>query len=127
LPLVSAEPLLVEQVLVNLIENALQYARTDVLVRVAPASDSTALTVQVLDRGPGIAEREREKVFEKFYRGQTTGKGDGGVGLGLTICRAIVRAHGGRIAVRERPGGGAMVEFSIPLATERVVSLEVAS
>ena len=127
LPLVSAEPLLLEQVLVNLIENAQQHARTDVLVRVAHAHGSTAVTVQVLDRGPGIAEREREKVFEKFYRGQTTGKSDGGVGLGLTICRAIVRAHGGRIAVRERPGGGAKVEFSVPLATERVVSLEVAS
>jgi len=127
LPLVSAEPLLLEQVLVNLIENALQHARTDVLVKVMRSSGAQALTVQVIDRGPGIAEHEREKVFEKFYRGHGSNRGDGGVGLGLTICRAIVRAHGGRIAAREREGGGAVVEFSVPLANERLVLLEAAS
>jgi two-component system sensor histidine kinase KdpD len=125
LPLVSAEPLLLEQVLVNLVENALQHARTDVTVKVVHPSDAPALTVQVVDRGSGIAEHEREKIFEKFYRGHEASRG--GVGLGLTICRAIVHAHGGRIAVRERSGGGAVVEFSVPLSTERPVALEAAS
>jgi len=125
LPLISAEPLLLEQVLVNLIENALQHGRTEVVVNAIHPPEARSLTVQVMDRGPGIAERDRERVFEKFYRGK--GAGDGGVGLGLTICRAIVRAHGGRIAVRERPGGGAIVEFSVPLASERVLPLLAAS
>jgi len=66
-------------------------------------------------------------VFEKFYRGQHAGRKHGGVGLGLTICRAIVRAHGGRIAMQERAEGGLLVEFSVPLAKEPAVLLEVAS
>lgn len=116
LPLVSVEPLLLEQVLVNLVENAARYAGAEATIEVSARLSGGALMVQVADDGPGIAEHEREKVFEKFYRGERTTKSDGGVGLGLTICRAIVRAHGGKIAVRERGGGGALVEFTIPLA-----------
>jgi two-component system sensor histidine kinase KdpD len=126
-PLVSAEPLLLEQVLVNLIENAFQHARSDVLVKVVHPTGTAALTVQVADSGPGIAEHEREKVFEKFYRGHHAGRIDSGVGLGLTICRAIVHAHGGRIGAQQRIGGGLLVEFSVPLASERAVLLEAAS
>ncbi|HTQ07328.1 MAG TPA: ATP-binding protein [Polyangiaceae bacterium] len=116
LPLVSAEPLLLEQVLVNLLENAARYAGPGANVSVGARHAGAAVSVEVADDGPGIAEHEREKVFEKFYRGAHTTKSDGGVGLGLTICRAIVRAHGGAIAVRERNGGGALVEFTVPLA-----------
>jgi two-component system sensor histidine kinase KdpD len=117
LPLVSAEPLLLEQVLVNLLENATRYAGVVATIAVNARLSGGALTVQVADDGPGIAEHEREKVFEKFYRGEHTTKSDGGVGLGLTICRAIVRAHGGKISVRDRGGGGALVEFTVPLAS----------
>jgi two-component system sensor histidine kinase KdpD len=116
LPLVSVEPLLTEQVLTNLLENALRYAGRDASIGVTAFSAAGMLQVQVADDGPGIAEDERDKVFEKFYRGRSASKGDGGVGLGLTICRAIVRAHGGRIAARTRAGGGTLVEFSLPLA-----------
>src|SRR5262249_2285350 len=73
------------------------------------------IDVQVADRGPGIAEQERDRVFEKFYRGPEGRKNDGGAGLGLTICRAIVRAHGGKIALRGRQGGGLLVEFTLPM------------
>lgn len=117
LPLISAEPLLLEQVLVNLVENAVRYAGAAASVRVGARRSGDALTVQVTDDGPGIAEHEREKVFEKFYRGDGATKSDGGVGLGLTICRSIVGAHGGKIGVRERGGGGALVEFTVPLAS----------
>ena len=55
-------------------------------------------------------------MFEKFYRGSQAPRNDGGVGLGLTICRAIVRAHGGKIAIRGRKGGGTLVEFTLPMA-----------
>jgi signal transduction histidine kinase len=108
------EPMLIEQVLANLLENAVSYAGPDANIRVAARHQAGSLVVQVLDDGPGIAESERQKVFEKFYRGRTSHQSDGGAGLGLTICRAIVRAHNGRIAVRERPGGGTLVEFTLP-------------
>ncbi len=116
LPLVSAEPVLLAQVLSNLLENALRYAGPDPQIAVQARAAKDAVIVQVTDDGPGIAAHERDKVFEKFYRGAHMGKQDGGVGLGLTICRAIVRAHGGRIRVLERVGGGALVEFSVPVA-----------
>jgi two-component system sensor histidine kinase KdpD len=114
LPLVLVEPMLIEQVLANLLENAVSYAGPEAQIQVSARRQTGSLVVQVLDDGPGIAESERQKVFEKFYRGRTSSQSDGGAGLGLTICRAIVRAHHGRIAVRERPGGGTLVEFTLP-------------
>jgi len=116
LPLVSAEPVLMEQVLINLLENATRYAGNEPAVGVHARAGSTAVVFQVVDDGPGIGAHEREKVFEKFYRGEHATKSDGGVGLGLTICRSIIRAHGGTIGVRERPGGGTVVEFTVPFA-----------
>ena len=116
LPLISAEPLLLEQVLLNLLENATRYAGANASIHLGAHVVSDAIVVQVSDDGPGIPEHERDKVFEKFYRGQRTPKSDGGVGLGLTICRAIVRAHGGRISIQESPTGGTLVEFTVPLA-----------
>ena len=115
LPLVLAEPLLLEQVLTNLLENARRHAGPEVSVRVRAHAGRDELTVRVEDDGPGIPEHERDKVFERFYRGSGAQSRDGGVGLGLTICRAIVRAHGGRIAVLARAGGGTVIEFSLPL------------
>ena len=119
LPLISAEPVLLEQVLVNLLENATRYGGSDSAIAVYARAAEGAVLVQVEDNGPGIAEHEREKVFEKFYRGQHAPKTDGGVGLGLTICRSIIRAHGGKIGVRERTGGGTLVEFTVPFAAAR--------
>ena len=118
LPLISAEPVLLEQVLVNLLENATRYAGSEPSIAVYARAAEGSVLVQVEDNGPGIAEHEREKVFEKFYRGQHANKSDGGVGLGLTICRSIIRAHGGKIGVRERAGGGTLVEFTVPFAAD---------
>ena len=116
LPFVSAEPQLLEQVLLNLIENARRYAGADVRIEIHAKASDGMVAIQVADDGPGIPEDERDKVFEKFYRGRSAGKSDGGVGLGLTICRAIIRAHGGRISIRASSGGGALVEFTLPVA-----------
>ncbi|HEY0462805.1 MAG TPA: ATP-binding protein, partial [Polyangiaceae bacterium] len=116
LPFVSAEPQLLEQVLLNLIENARRYAGADVRIEIQAKASDGMVAIQVADDGPGIPEDERDKVFEKFYRGRGAGKSDGGVGLGLTICRAIIRAHGGRISIRTSTGGGALVEFTLPVA-----------
>ncbi|HKO47229.1 MAG TPA: ATP-binding protein [Polyangiaceae bacterium] len=119
LPLISAEPVLLEQVLVNLLENATRYGGSDPAIAVYARATEGSVLVQVEDNGPGIAEHEREKVFEKFYRGEHAPKSDGGVGLGLTICRSIIRAHGGKIGVREGTSGGTLVEFTVPFAAAR--------
>jgi two-component system sensor histidine kinase KdpD len=116
LPCVLAEPVLIEQVVTNLLENALRYTPSDAKIEIAAKAEDGMVKIQVADAGRGIPEQERDKVFEKFYRGGQSNKTDGGVGLGLTICRAIVRAHGGRIAIRDRQGGGTLVEFTLPSA-----------
>ena len=72
------------------------------------------MTVEIADRGPGIAESEREKVFDKFYRLKRDGTEDG-AGLGLAICRGVIAAHGGRIAALPRDGGGTVMRFTLPI------------
>ena len=116
LPWVLAEPALIEQVILNLLENAMRYSGPGSPVEVTASEEHGFVSIQVADRGPGILEADIDKVFEKFYRGQQVNRRDGGAGLGLTICRAIVRTHGGRIGVRNRQGGGTIVEFSLPVA-----------
>jgi two-component system sensor histidine kinase KdpD len=116
LPFVSMDPVLVDQVLVNLIENVLRYTPVGSPLAIAVHATEAELVVRVADRGPGIAEAERDKVFEKFYRGAQARLKDGGSGLGLTICRAVARAHGGRIEIHARTGGGATVEFALPVS-----------
>jgi two-component system sensor histidine kinase KdpD len=75
----------------------------------------SALRVEVEDRGPGIPEDEAERVFEKFHRVRTD---VAGAGLGLAICAGIVKAHGGRIWVEAREGGGASFRFTLPIDGE---------
>jgi two-component system sensor histidine kinase KdpD len=115
LPLVACDGALLELVLVNLLENALKHAPAGTPIEVAAAETERELILSVLDRGPGIPEPERERVFEKFYRSPAA-RGAEGVGLGLAICRAIVRAHTGRIWVENRPDGGAGFHVALPRA-----------
>lgn len=98
LPLVPMDGLLVEQVLVNLLDNAAKYSSEGSTIDLAARLTSAGVETAVADRGPGLAEAERERVFEKFYRGAAV-RGDHGrgAGMGLAICRAVVTAHGGRI------------------------------
>jgi two-component system sensor histidine kinase KdpD len=114
IPLVPMDPMLIEQVLINLLENALKYTpeASPLVIRVLP--EDTGVRLELLDSGPGVPVEEQEKVFDKFYRGKRVPKGDGGVGLGLTICRAIIDAHGGHIWMEDRPSGGARVQFTLP-------------
>jgi two-component system sensor histidine kinase KdpD len=113
LPLVPIDPALVEQVLLNLLENATKYTPPGSPIEVAARPVDGEVEVEVADRGPGVPMAEVERVFDKFYRVRE-GEG-GGAGLGLTICRGIVNAHGGRIWVEQRPGGGASFRFTLPL------------
>ena len=112
LPMAPFDSILLEQVLVNLLENAIKYTPEGSPLEIAARSVPDAIEIAVSDRGPGVAPEDVERVFEKFYR---AGEGRGGVGLGLTICRGIVTAHGGRLWVENRPGGGASFRFTIPL------------
>ncbi len=112
LPQVPLDPVIIEQVLINLLENATKYTPAGSQIDLSAREVDGAIEIEIADRGPGIAAADIDHVFEKFYR---AGAGSGGVGLGLTICRGIVGAHGGRIWVENRPGGGASFRFTLPL------------
>jgi two-component system sensor histidine kinase KdpD len=114
LPMVWIDAVLIDQLLVNLLENALRYTPSGSPIEIRASASEDFVTVEVRDRGPGIPAVERERVFEKFYRGQAAKQNDGGTGLGLTICRAVVQAHGGQILIAAREGGGTTVCFSLP-------------
>jgi two-component system sensor histidine kinase KdpD len=113
LPLVRIDGVLIEQVLINLLDNGIKYTPVRSGIDISASVGDGALLVQVADRGPGFAPGEEERVFDKFYRGQTADSR--GVGLGLAICRAIVEAHGGKIWAENRPGGGAVFRFTLPI------------
>ena len=114
LPLVPMDGVLLEQVFVNLLENGIKHTPAGTPIEVRATVRDAAVQVDVEDRGPGIPSGEEALVFGKFYRsgGAQTG---GGSGLGLTICRGIVLAHGGRIWADNRAGGGAGFHFTLPL------------
>jgi two-component system, OmpR family, sensor histidine kinase KdpD len=112
---VPLDPLLIEQVLINLLDNALKYTPGDTPIEISASVDDHTAHVAVADRGPGFAPGEEARVFDKFYRGQEAGTRTG-AGLGLAIARGIVEAHGGRITAETRPGGGAAFRFTLPLA-----------
>jgi two-component system sensor histidine kinase KdpD len=112
LPLVPFDPLLIEQVLMNLLDNAIKYTPEETPLELSAEVKGKDVVMELADRGPGIPQDDEERIFEKFVRGAAVG---GGIGLGLTICRAIVNAHGGRIWAENRPGGGALFRFTLPI------------
>jgi two-component system sensor histidine kinase KdpD len=112
LPLVPMDEILLEQVFVNLLENAARHTPAGTAIEIGAESRPGEVVVWVADRGPGLPPGEEDTVFRKFHRG---GAG-GGIGLGLTICRGIVTAHGGRIWAENRPGGGAVFRLSLPIS-----------
>jgi two-component system sensor histidine kinase KdpD len=114
LPLVPMDGLLVEQALVNLLENAAKYSPDGAPIDVTAAIRDGQVVIGVADRGPGVPSGEEERIFDKFYRA-TANERVGGAGLGLTIVRAIAQAHGGRVWVESRHGGGAVFRFALPL------------
>ena len=113
LPMVRVDAVLLGQVLENLIENAVKYTRFGSPVEIGAQLQADELQLWVADRGRGIPAGFESRIFEKFYRGGDSGL-RGGAGLGLTICRVLIEAHGGRIAAENRPGGGAIFMMRIP-------------
>lgn len=116
LPMVQADGVLVEEVLANLLENVARYSLPGSPISVRASAASDRVLVEVLDRGPGIEPGSEEEIFHRFVRRQPASD-RAGVGLGLAICEAVVRLHGGRIGAENRPDGGARFWFTLPLGT----------
>ncbi len=126
LPEVPIDPVQIDQVLTNLLENAARFSPPGGEVVVSASLWHRAIQVRVVDQGPGIPPGERERAFEPFVRGEGA-DGRRGSGLGLAIARAIVLAHGGRIWIEGAPGGGTAVVFELPIADAGPVPQEPAS
>jgi len=113
LPLLAVDPVLIEQVFVNLFENAAKYTPPGSAIDVTARSLDGAIEIVVADRGPGFARGDEEHIFEKFHRGR--GVSAPGAGLGLAIVRGVVEAHGGTVTASHREGGGAEMHVLLPI------------
>jgi len=114
-PLTTFDPVLVEQVIINLVENVIRHTPDGTPIDISASVQEGHIVVAVADRGPGIVPGDEERAFERLYRGPNCRKGDGGLGLGLTLCRAIIAAHDGRIWLENGPTGGAIARFALPI------------
>jgi two-component system sensor histidine kinase KdpD len=114
LPLLSMDMVLMTQVLVNILDNALKYAPKESGIDILAYEEKEWVAIEVNDRGPGVLEHDLKRVFDKFYRIPVP-EGAGGTGLGLSICKGIVEAHGGRIFAENRSGGGLKIVLHLPL------------
>jgi two-component system sensor histidine kinase KdpD len=117
LPLVSIDDVLIEQVFVNLLDNALKYTPPDSAIRIIVTATDQSITAEVADHGPGLPKGQEARVFDKFYRAAADGRR--GAGLGLAICRGIILAHDGRIWAHNLPEGGVAFLFTLPLSGAR--------
>ena len=138
LPAVEVDPSFIGQVLVNLIENAIRYTPAGSPIEITVRANHEELLISVADRGPGIPPSDIEHIFERFYRVKqhrhedesrvpskfnSTSRGQGS-GLGLAVCQGFVKAHGGRIWAKNRDGGGALFQFTLPLSQAKGASYE---
>ncbi len=115
LPLILVDGLLLEQVFVNLLENAAKYTPPGTTITITATRQGNGLTTSVSDDGRGLPPGAEERIFEKFHRGSLSADAGRGSGLGLAICRAIAGVHGGTISASNRPGGGAEFLLRLPL------------
>jgi two-component system sensor histidine kinase KdpD len=125
LPMVRLDPVLFEQVLFNLLDNAAKYAPAGTAISIEGERAGTSVRLQVLDEGPGIPKAELERVFDKFYRVRKSDSQRAGTGLGLAICRGFVEAMGGTIEAGSRAEGHGAA-FTITLPTPDAVKPEIA-
>ena len=116
LPAVDADPEFTQQVIKQLLENALRYSPGDSPVTVTAEAGGGKIVIGVADQGPGIEESERARLFDKFFRGRRHRFDTKGTGMGLAIAKGIVEAHGERIWVESEPGEGAAFYFTLPVS-----------
>lgn len=119
LPLVPADSVLVQQLLVNLLENAIKYTPENSPIDITAVEQDDNVVISVGDHGPGISSENKAKVFQKFFRaGKQTGPG---AGLGLAIASGIAEAHGGRLWIEDNTDGGALFRFTLPIGDKAPV------
>lgn len=125
LPLLEFDAVLIERVLCNLLENAAKYSPAQGPIELQARQSGAVVEVAVLDHGPGFPAQRRDELFNMFVRGHGE-SGKPGTGLGLAICKAIVEAHGGTIEADNRPEGGALVRFTLPVGNPPSIEEELA-
>lgn len=113
--MMKGDPARLRQAIAALVDNARHYAASGGVVKVQTQSSQNGSVIRILDRGPGIAETDLARGFERFWRGEPSrGKHSGGSGLGLSVVKAIALAHGGQVRLTNRPSGGLCVELTFP-------------
>lgn len=117
LPFALLDDLLIQQVLLNLLENAIRHTPAGTPIDISARMEEKNIVVEVADRGPGLPRDDLNRLFEKFYQSASS-KNRSGAGLGLAICRGIVQLHGGAIEAMNRPEGGAAFRFTLPFDGE---------
>jgi two-component system sensor histidine kinase KdpD len=117
LPLVRVDNAMLPQVIHNLVDNALRYTPPGTPIDIAAWTTESNIIVKVADQGPGLTDDERSKVFQRFYRGRaaTPTGAQSGIGLGLTICDGIIKAHAGRVWAENNTPRGVAFLFSLPI------------
>jgi signal transduction histidine kinase len=116
---VNVDALRIGQVVTNFVTNALKYSPADQPIMIRLTQSGGGARVYVVDRGPGLPPRERERIWQRFYRAEGVSVQSGtkaGLGLGLYICKAIVEGHGGRVGVESEVGKGSTFWYELPLA-----------
>ena len=115
---VQGSPRLLRRLIRNLLENARRYSHGDISLELTQirAGSQLRAVIKVLDRGPGVPETQRERIFEPFYRLPGASEREGGVGLGLALVKSISERHGGTVRCETRPGGDAAFIVELPLA-----------
>ena len=119
LPMLKLDPVLFEQVLFNILDNAAKYSPAGSTISIRAEQSGSAVQLQIVDEGEGIPERDIEKIFDKFYRVRKGDRVRAGTGLGLPICRGFVEAMGGTMAAANRPDrSGAVITINLPIPAD---------
>ena len=122
--MISVDPVLIEQALVNILENAADFSPPYSVIRVGVARENDDVVLTIADQGPGVSAEEQAQIFDKFFRGRANTRSDGGVGLGLAVAKGIVEAFGGQIGVESPVWEGRGARFIIRLPAQQAMETE---